>query len=145
MRSQPEHVLHDLVIFGTPVSQQSKKPESKERWQRQVQEAARLVVAEEDRLERADLAGALIDYHFGHTEVDLDNIAKPILDALTSIIYDDDRRIVALSLRKTDLRGLRLQDPPPRLAHAIIEATAREDEFVYVRFTDKPVDHTILP
>lgn len=134
----------EIVVFGTPISLQAKSS-AKSRWQELVRRTARERVAEDERLEGKPLAAALLYFYFDDTLVDLDNIAKPILDALTAIAYDDDRRLVNLSLRKTNLRDLEIRDPSPMLAEAVEHASMGERDFVYVRVTDDAVDHSRLP
>ena len=46
-----------------------------------------------DRLE-GKLKAVIINFHTGDKpSVDLDNMSKPILDAMQQIVYDDDRQI----------------------------------------------------
>ncbi len=42
-------------------------------------------------------------YFYLENSIDLDNLAKPICDALKKLVYEDDRQIVELHLRKIRL------------------------------------------
>lgn len=65
--------------------------------------------------------------------IDLDNIAKPICDALKNLVYKDDSQIYELYLRKLDLEGnFRLRETPAPLA----EALQKGEDFVYLSFSD---------
>jgi hypothetical protein len=55
-------------------------------------------------------------YFFGGASLDVDNMAKPILDALKGLVYSDDSQVTDLLCRKRDLKGdLRIQNPSPVL------------------------------
>ena len=53
--------------------------------------------------------------HLDH-DIDVDNMAKPILDALKGVVYGDDSQVTDLLCRKRDIgRQLRVVRPPPGL------------------------------
>jgi hypothetical protein len=92
---------------------------------------------------RSELSATVIYFHAGPTDLDIDNIAKPILDALVGTIYVDDRLVVQVLLRKTRLSaGLRIANPSSTLAVAL--TGLHRDDFVYVRLTDPP-NHMEIP
>lgn len=114
----------DFVIRGTP---RSLKAKSKGKWQQQVQNA---VPAGVDLL-----PGSLrlrIDFFFnGSTQLDTDNIIKPIQDALVSILYDDDRLVTDVCARKVNLlRPPALVAVPAALSEALAQPPS---DFVFVR------------
>ncbi len=114
----------DFIVQGTPKSQQAR---SKRRWQDKVRQAV------PPRFEL--LGGPLrlrIDFFFnGSTNLDTDNIIKPIQDALENTVYGDDDTVVDVCARKIDLRRLPQFDSTPiTLASALAEPPS---DFVYIR------------
>jgi len=92
----------EFFLTGTPISLQAKGA-SKERWKAEVRNAARERVKETTEwtyLEEEPLA--LTIYYFPNAPMkgDLDNILKPIMDALVTIAYLDDRIIERVVVQK---------------------------------------------
>lgn len=57
-----------------------------------------------------------ITYFFGGMNLDVDNIPKPILDALKGLIYSDDSQVFDLTCRKRNLNDYPLiRNPSPEL------------------------------
>ena len=112
----------DFVVPGKPRVQGSK---SKKRWMNEVRHSA---PCSDDLLE-----GPLclrIDYFFiGETDLDVDNMIKPIQDALKGCLYDDDRTIYEVHARKVNLNECDVDGAPDVLRSALDQS----DEFVYVR------------
>ncbi len=60
---------------------------------------------------------------------DIDNIIKPILDALNKLVYEDDEQVYRVVSEKADLsRGVFVSSPSPSLAQAL----ATLDEIIHV-------------
>ncbi len=106
-------VPFEFVIPGPPVSQQG-KASARARWRQDVESAARA-----QWTGGGPDGGAVsvkITYFFVGDAPDVDNIPKPILDALNGLVFVDDRQVTDLLSRKRDLRNtLRIPDPPPTL------------------------------
>ena len=114
----------EFVVWGTPRSQQAKRTGL---WQEQVKKA----VPCPPKL----LTGLLrlrIDFFFdGATDLDTDNIIKPIQDALIDVVYEDDNIVVDVCARKIDLQHLpTLVAVPKKLLEALAEQTR---DFVFVQ------------
>lgn len=96
-------------------------------------------VAEEDRFEAGfveSIAVWVIYCHFGEMRGDLDNIAKPILDALIGTVWSNDSLISRLTLRRirVDLpQGTPVLEPPASVQAAFEQAMADGTDFVYIR------------
>ncbi len=72
----------------------------------------------------------IILFNFQDTDLNVDNVAKPILDALVGVVYDDDQSVVQLIARKTRLApGLDIRDASAALA----EGLDADMDFVYLR------------
>lgn len=114
----------EFVVEGTP---RSLRANSRQQWQAKVQAAA--------PTQAALLVGPLrlrIDYFFeGTTDLDADNIIKPIQDALQHVVYGDDETVVDVCSRKVD----RLNPPPFISAPATLDnaLNATTGDFVYIR------------
>ena len=68
---------------------------------------------------------------------DLDNILKPILDALTQHIYFDDHQIDRILVQRFEPdHYFRLDHPSERLASALVS----EKPNVYIRISDDPFE-----
>lgn len=70
-----------------------------------------------------------ISYYFGYTDIDLDNLAKPMLDGLKGVVIADDRQVVELILRKRTLAAASRQ---PDLPSEVAASIAAGREFVHV-------------
>ena len=65
--------------------------------------------------------------------IDIDNIPKPILDALKDMVYLDDNQVTDLICRKRDLNGhLEIEYP----TEALTQSFSSGDEFLYVQVED---------
>ncbi len=104
----------EFVIAGRPVSQQTRRRELVRQWTGQVANAARHVWGTSP-----PVAGPLmvsITYFFDNTPLDVDNIPKPILDALKGMVYVDDSEVFDLLCRKRDIKDEPLiENGPPDL------------------------------
>ena len=88
------------------------------------------------------LKGVIINFHLGERPtLDVDNMSKPIFDAMEGIVYENDRQI-----RQAEITHVPI-DAPFRIKGAssiIVSAVQAGRPFVFVRFED-PVDPFPLP
>jgi crossover junction endodeoxyribonuclease RusA len=71
----------------------------------------------------------VITHVFTGASSDLDNLAKPVLDALKGLAYEDDGQVTDIIMKKRDLgRNLRLETLVPLLLNAM----DRGEEFLHV-------------
>lgn len=76
-----------------------------------------------------------ITYVYDEDPLDIDNIPKPILDALKGLVYFDDSQITDLHCRKRVLRtDLEVRDPSSVLNKALDRST----QFVHIVVADAP-------
>ena len=74
-----------------------------------------------------------ITYFFEGASLDVDNIPKPILDALNGVVYSDDSQVTDLLCRKRDLSGdLRIPQPSALL----LESLSQAEQFLHIIVTD---------
>lgn len=122
-------VPFEFVVDGPVVSQQARRGGLRDRWRNKVRRAAQ-DQWKSDSLDPRPVSVA-ITYFFNRVDVDVDNIPKPILDALKGLVYRDDKQVSDLFCRKRNYRDvLRIPDPPA-------------DLFEYIR-EQQPVVHVIV-
>ena len=74
-----------------------------------------------------------ITYYFKGESLDVDNMPKPILDALKGLVYADDCEITDLVCRKRDRdRDLKFENPSP----VLVEALGRSEQFLHIIVTE---------
>lgn len=117
----------DFIVWGKPKSQGSRR---RKRWQDRVEREAPPQTPLLDGPHRLR-----IDYFYdGATDLDVDNIIKPIQDALQGIVYADDETVIDVCSRKINLRQLpRFEVAPTALRAALIEPRG---DFVFIRIAD---------
>jgi len=71
----------------------------------------------------------IITYYYKGGALDVDNMPKPILDALNGLVYGDDSQITDLVCRKRDRnRDLQFQDP----SSVLVETLGRSEQFLHI-------------
>ena len=127
----------EFVVDGPPVSQQASRRRVHQ-WRQNVRQAAEAywtadAVAGPVRLE--------ITHFYENVELDVDNIPKPILDALKGLIFLDDVQVTDLSCRKRDLRSSFRIDQPSRI---LAEGLRRDNDFLYIVVMEAPDQEAIF-
>lgn len=93
----------EFTIKGPPISQQARS-KSRKRWK------AAVVAAAKSKLNSgatpvSDEVAIKITYYYEGDTPDVDNIIKPIQDALIGVIYIDDSQVVQAISSKTRIDG----------------------------------------
>ncbi len=133
----------EFVVLGPPISNQQSTPQGKANlatWQATVAGEAQSHWAKP--LLNGELKAILINFYATSVpSVDLDNMSKPILDAMEKIVYDKDRQIT-----QAELIHLRLGAPyaVAGVSKLLVDAIQANKQFVYVRIED-PADPFPLP
>jgi Holliday junction resolvase RusA-like endonuclease len=124
----------ELTVEGPPVSQQTRWRERLRTWRATVRTAAEdLWPAGSAPLDQE--LSLTIAYFYEGVPADVDNIVKPFVDSLKTLIYRDDVQITDLVSRRRPLAGpFSIEVIPPILA----EALNRGREFLYVRIAEPP-------
>ncbi|HQU43195.1 MAG TPA: RusA family crossover junction endodeoxyribonuclease [Pirellulales bacterium] len=132
-------VYLEFVVLGPPISnQQSKIPGKKklEAWRARV--AGEAQIQWPRPLLMGELKAIIINFFAGdRPSVDVDNMSKPILDAMQAVVYHDDRQI-----RQAELIHSRIGAPYSVVgtSQVILNALHAGQQFVYVR-----VENSIVP
>ena len=129
----------DFIVEGVPATYDSGgRHKSKLR----VKDAAERLISDEFEPLAIELSVAIIYFSESTTSKDIDNIIKPILDALNGVVYRDDRIVSQVLARKTQMRPDRLISiSSRRLAEALEKGLS---DFVYVLVGLAP-DHSMVP
>ncbi len=126
----------EVVLQGAPISLQSKSARNKQAWKRRVYEAAlarRNETYELGFLDDRPLAIAIYYFPADAMEGDVDNIVKPIMDALIGVAFLDDRVVERVTVQKFEPeRDWNFVSANDRLAVAL----ALEPPVVYIRVSD---------
>lgn len=81
-----------------------------------------------------------ITYFYDSVAMDVDNVVKPIQDAIIGLAYVDDDQVTDILVRKRDLSGnFKIENMTSTLA----EGFARGNEFLHVVAIDAP-DQEVL-
>lgn len=83
----------------------------------------------------------IIYCHVDEANIDVDNMIKPILDALNGTVYMDDRLVSQVIARRTRLYGGLVIEGA---TEALAEGLEHGRDFVYVAVRDAP-DHGRMP
>ncbi|WP_234300706.1 RusA family crossover junction endodeoxyribonuclease [Sphaerospermopsis aphanizomenoides] len=129
----------EFIVNGPPVSQQTRRREKLRAWQATVrQEAEKYWISEQQPA--TGLVMLKVTYFYSSYAIDVDNIVKPIQDAIIGLAYLDDDQITDVLVRKRDLSGnFRIENITPILA----EGFARGNEFLHIVVTDAPNQEVI--
>ena len=128
----------ELVMPGPPVSQQARRRELVRQWTAIVRNTA----GQDWRYLPVSTRELMVTITYLHRgdPIDVDNIPKPILDALKGLVYADDVAVTDLICRKRDLRA----DPGIDNASTMVsEALRYYASIVHVRVNDAP-DQTVF-
>ena len=134
----------EFIVAGAPRSANA-NARSRRRWRERVSRAARERLQEEGELTNQDVAVLIIYFYQGETFLDVDNIAKSLLDGLKGVLFRDDQQVSELLVRKSRLSaGLSVTGATPYLLNAIERMSLLGSDFVYVRADPAP-DHSRIP
>lgn len=122
-------IKNSFAVIGAPVSQQA-SAKSKQRYREMVAEAASSTVDTINSNQRVKIE---IDWFSegSQNKPDIDNIIKPIQDALKSIIYVDDNQVESIIARKHDtLNAIRFTTEPLCVAEPLMNGCK---EYIFIR------------
>ena len=120
----------EFVVSGMAVSHGARSV-SRNAWQEKVREAARGKLPEDYFAFESPVAVTIYFFPQGEMPADIDNCAKPILDAMTASIYVDDKQVDRLVVPKFEPeRPLELTGEP---TECLASALAASDPVVYVK------------
>jgi Holliday junction resolvase RusA-like endonuclease len=138
--------LLEFIIVGTPVTYRAKKKRKRDhlrKWKSKVKEVAgRHWKWPQNEPMKDKLQCTIIYFHRGpDAPLDNDNLCKPILDAMSRTIYDDDKQLIHTHVYQTDIAH---PIPLEGASTLVVNAIRDGNDFVYVRF-DSPQESITLP
>ncbi len=130
----------EFLVKGTPVSLQAKRAQSREEWRGRVKTASNAALrgphfASDDRI-----AVTLYYLPAEPMQGDLDNIVKPILDALSHHIYIDDHQVERIVVQKFEPGNVFTFTRPTQV---FAEALAEDRPVLYVRLSSDPFEELV--
>ena len=119
-----------FAVIGSPISVQS-SPSSKYQYQTKVAEAASNNVS--SAIKDDESIKIEIDWFAEgfHNKPDVDNIIKPIQDALKGIIFFDDNQVESIISRKHDTQDIiRFHDEPLGIVSPLLSG---HKDYIFIR------------
>jgi crossover junction endodeoxyribonuclease RusA len=127
----------EFIVRGTPVSLQAARAKSKEAWKQRVKQASYDALPEAHLATETPISVTLFYFPATQMQGDIDNIVKPILDALSQHIYNDDRQVERVWVQKFE-PGRIFQFAQP--SAVLLEALSGEKPLLFVRLGDDPAE-----
>jgi len=130
----------EFIVRGTPVSLQAARTKSKEAWKLRVKQASYVALPEGHFATEAPISVTLFYFPATDMQGEVDNIVKPILDALSQHIYNDDRQVERIWVQKFE-PGRIFQFAKP--SEILSEALSGEKPLLFIRLGDDPAEGLI--
>jgi len=129
----------EFTVDGLPVSQQARRRQLVREWTQDVRGAAEGEWSGQSPVTEELIV--TITYFYDSKPIDVDNIPKPILDALKGVAFVDDNQITDLICRKRDMNtDLQVQ----HFSTVLDEAFDRSTPFVHI-IVDRASSHGMMP
>jgi Holliday junction resolvase RusA-like endonuclease len=131
-------LLLEFIVIGKPKSHQTRNRRKLQEWKQLVRQSA-LLTWPADRQPVTDELKITVQYFHQRisSQIDGDNLLKPIQDALIGLAYEDDRQIIDTATYMRNIDGaFRLLGMP----RTLIDGFLNGEDFVYIRLelvTDK--------
>lgn len=118
--------VFEFIIEGPAVSLKAKKTNARryQKWIKTVRAAAQGQWPSHRRPTTNQTITVSITNYYTLSPPDVDNIIKPILDALQTVVYVNDQQVYKVISEKFDLANVkRIENPSPLLAAALEKYT----------------------
>lgn len=120
----------EFIVEGTPISVQAKR--SLKWWKQKVTDAAKLAWPTTAIPLVQELKVIITHFYVDLPPVDVDNIIKPIQDALIGLVYDDDHQIADTRVRRLSLDVEYLTE---NISSILNLALDKRQEFVHIKIS----------
>lgn len=131
----------EFTIKGPPVSGQTRNRQRLQAWKAEVRQAAaaRISLGAQPV---ADVVRISMTYYYEGDTPDVDNIIKPIQDALNGVVFVDDQQLAETKSRKRPLNGsYQIKGASP----VLLQGFSTGDEFLHIRVEVCPHDGVLDP
>ena len=110
--------VFEFIVEGPAVSLKAKRTNARryQKWIRTVRAAAYAEWPGGRTSTTSSKVVVNITNYYTLAPPDVDNIIKPLLDALETVVYENDQQVHKVICEKVDLMISRIQDPSPSLA-----------------------------
>ena len=125
----------EFTVYGTAISHQAKRSESREQWKLKVREAGQVGLPQPHFVSDGRISICLFYFPADKMDGDVDNIAKLVLDACCKLIYIDDCQVERLVVQKFEPDRLFSFSKP---SNTLSRALDGEKPVLYVRISDDP-------
>lgn len=129
----------EFIVDGPPVSQQTRRRERLRLWKEEVRQEAERYWPLGD----FPVSGYImlrVTYFYDGVGMDVDNIIKPIQDALIGLVYFDDSQVTDVLSRKRNLAGgFVISD----VSNVLAEGLTRRNEILHV-LVERAPDQEVL-
>lgn len=126
----------EFTIKGPPVSSQTKNRQRLQQWKAEVRQAAETRVVG-GSVPVTDAVRITTTYYYEGDTPDVDNIIKPIQDALNGLVFVDDEQLEETKARKRPLNG---SYQIKGASAVLLQAFSTGDEFLHIRVEACPHD-----
>lgn len=140
MSGQPVSLPVDFVVLGVPVSQQTRNRQRLQGWRSKVAAHATATTASATpTLE--DVEVTIVYYHRGDEPPDVDNVIKPVQDALCGTVIHDDAQVQDVRSSRRSLDG---PFKVSGMSRALADGFVAGGDFVHVRVSAAPTQEDLL-
>ncbi len=119
----------EFTIKGPPVSSQTRNRRRLKQWKSEVKSAAQKQLSANASITHGEVT-VTITYYYDGNSPDVDNIIKPIQDALNGIIYNDDAQVTETKSRK---RSINASYMIRGVSSVLLAAFADGNEFLHIK------------
>lgn len=119
----------DFIVEGPPVSQQTRNRTRLQAWKQKVRQAASTYWTS-GASPSSDQLSIIVTNFYENAAPDVDNIVKPIQDALIGLVYNDDDQITDCNTRKRKIDGA---FKVKGLSRALADGFVLYNDFVHVK------------
>lgn len=133
-------LLLEFNVPGEPVSLQTRNRAAKAAWKQKVSASSEAAFPIGTETLQEALAIAIYYFSAINMQGDIDNIVKPILDALCNRVYLDDKYVAMVVVRKIDPGQAVVTTNPTT---TLVSALTGPKPIVYIRISDDPMSVTL--